>query len=56
VTDHEVPDGRPLSVKVTSYWVGGIAVKVIATDCAAPATVTDPDAGLEVYPVTEPIV
>jgi hypothetical protein len=56
VTDHEVPLGRPLSVKVTSYWVGGIAVKVVATDCAAPATVTEPDAGLAVYPATAPTV
>jgi hypothetical protein len=48
VTDHEVPLGRPVSVNVTVYWPAGIAVKVIGTDCAAPATVTDPDAGLAV--------
>jgi len=56
VTDHEVPLGRPVSVNVTGYSAGGIAAKVIDTDCAAPATLTDPDAGVAVYPVTEPTV
>ena len=56
VTDQEVPLGRPLSVKVTAYGPGATAVKVIGTDCALPATVTVPDAGDAVYPVTVPIV
>jgi hypothetical protein len=56
VTDQEVPLGRPDSVNVTVYSPGGIAVNVIGTDFAVPATVTDPDAGFAVYPVTVPTV
>jgi hypothetical protein len=54
VTDHEVPLGRPLSVKVTLYSPGGIAVKVMDSEASAPLTTTLPDAGLEVYPATDP--
>jgi hypothetical protein len=56
VTEKVVPLGRPLSVKVTVYCPGGRAVKVIGTDWAAPATWTDPDEGLDVYPDTPPTV
>ena len=56
VTDHEVPLGRPVSVNVTAYSAGGIAVKVMGTVCARPETPIDPDAGVAVYPVTEPTV
>jgi hypothetical protein len=56
VTDHEVPAASPLSVNVTEYWPAASAVNVIATDCEVPATVTDPDEGLAVYPATDPTV
>jgi len=45
VTDHDVPVGSPVSVKLTSYLAGGTAVKVIDRLTLAPLTVTDPDAG-----------
>jgi len=44
-TDHEVPVGSPVSVKLTSYVGGGTAVNVIDTLAPPPFTVTDPDEG-----------
>jgi hypothetical protein len=44
VTDH-VPDESPVSVNVTPYFDGEIAVNVIGWATAAPSTVTVPDEG-----------
>jgi hypothetical protein len=48
VTDHEVPDGRPLSVNVTVYSVGGVFVKLIDKLTDESFTVTLPELGTAV--------
>jgi hypothetical protein len=45
VTVQDVPTGRPVSVKLTSYVGGGTAVKVIDVLTPTPLTVTDPEDG-----------
>ena len=55
VTDQDMPEGRPLSVKVTAYVVPVFDLeKVTATVFAAPLTVAFPEDGAEVYPLTAP--
>ncbi len=59
VTDQDVPEGRPLSVKVTEYFSPGGSddlENVTATVFAAPFTVTLPEEVDTVYPVTAPTV
>ena len=53
VTDHDVPEASPDSVNVTVYL---FCVNVTATFTLLPFTVTDPDAGEAVYPLTDPTV
>ena len=54
VTDHKVPGESPVSVKVTAYVPGAIAVNVIETLTPAPETATVPDEGDGVNPDTAP--
>jgi len=45
VTDHDVPIGSPVSMKLTGYVGGGTAVNVTGVLTSAPFTVTDPEEG-----------
>jgi hypothetical protein len=56
VTDHDVPEGRPVSVNVTEYSPAGIGVNVIARVTPAPFTGTSPEDGEAVYPDFVPTV
>jgi hypothetical protein len=48
VTDHEVPDGRPDSEKVTAYVAADVDENAIVCVTSAPLTDTLPEAGLAV--------
>jgi len=52
--DHNVPEGSPVSLKVTKYFCteGAAAVKIIALLTEDPLTITAPDAGDREYPET----
>jgi hypothetical protein len=54
VIDQLVPDANPLSLNVTAYCPGTVDTKTIPWLTGAPWTVTDPELGLAVYPVTAP--
>jgi hypothetical protein len=58
LTDQEVPEGNPDSVKVTVYvdLMGVTWVNVMVFVTLAPLTGMLPDEGLAVYPTTEPTV
>jgi hypothetical protein len=57
VTDHDVPDGRPVSLKVIVYLLTMVltGVNVIATGTLLPLTFTLPNDGDAEYPDTAPI-
>jgi hypothetical protein len=52
VTDHVVPDGKPVSVNETAYVAGGSAAKAIALVTLPPSTLIVPEEGAPEYPGT----